>query len=109
MLRRAATDDVQGVRGSVEGVTDVLARTIGSVKTADGFVAAVRAGVAVPLKVGDAVYRGDLIETGADCALCIALNDGTVFELSANARLVLNEFFCEPNGTSNSALFSLVR
>ena len=61
------------------------------------------------LSVGDLVYRGDTIETEADGAVGITFADGTAFDLSAAARLVLNEFVCDPAGTPNSALFSLVQ
>jgi hypothetical protein len=58
-------------------------------------------------KVGDAVYRGDLIQTGADGSLGIAFADGTSFKVSSNARMELNEFVYDPKGNSNSTLFSL--
>jgi hypothetical protein len=35
--------------------------------------------------------------------------DGTAFNLSSNARMVLNEFVYDPNGTANSTLFSLTK
>ena len=34
--------------------------------------------------------------------------DGTVFGLSSNARMVLNEMIYDPNGSNNSSLLSLV-
>jgi hypothetical protein len=58
-------------------------------------------------KVGDAVYKGDVVQTGADGKVGITFTDGTAFNLSSNARMVLNEFVYDPNGTSNSTLFSL--
>jgi hypothetical protein len=58
-------------------------------------------------KVGDLVYRGDVVQTGADGKLGITFNDGTAFNLSSNARMVLNEFVYDPNGSSNSTFFSL--
>ena len=63
----------------------------------------------VRVGVGDLVYRGDTIPTEADGAVGITFADGTAFDLSAAARLVLNEFVCDPAGTPNSALFSLVQ
>ena len=59
--------------------------------------------------VGALVYQGDTIETEADGAVGITFVDGTAFDLSATSRLVLNEFVCDPAGTPNSALFSLVQ
>ena len=58
-------------------------------------------------KVGDPVYKGDVVETGSDGKVAITFTDGTAFNLSSNARMVLNEFVYDPNGTSNSTLFSL--
>src|SRR5262245_23294858 len=66
-------------------------------------------GVLVRPSVGDLVYQGDTIETGADGAVGITFIDGTSFNLSATSRLVLNEFSCERTGTSNTALFSLIQ
>jgi hypothetical protein len=58
-------------------------------------------------KVGDPVYQGDVVQTGADGKVGITFTDGTAFNLSSNARMVLNEFVYDPNGKSNSTLFSL--
>jgi len=60
-------------------------------------------------KVGDLVYRGDLIQTGVDGALSIAFADGTSFNLSNNARMEVNEFVYDPKGHSNSTLMSLTK
>ena len=58
-------------------------------------------------KLGDLVYQGDVVQTGADGKVGITFTDGTAFNLSSNARMVLNEFVYDPNGKSNSTLFSL--
>ena len=60
-------------------------------------------------KVGDLVYQGDVVATGADGRLGISFTDGTSFNLSSNARMALSEFVYEPNGTSNSTLFNLTK
>ena len=57
-------------------------------------------------KVGDPIYKGDIIETGADGKVGITFTDGTAFNLSINARMELNEFVYDPKGKSKS-LFSL--
>ena len=38
-------------------------------------------------KVGDLVYKGDVVSTGADGAVGITFSDGTAFNLSSNARM----------------------
>lgn len=58
-------------------------------------------------KVGDLVYRGDLIQTGPDGKLGVAFADGSSFSVSSNARMEVNEFVYDPNGHSNSSLLSL--
>jgi hypothetical protein len=60
-------------------------------------------------KVGDLVYRGDLVETGANSAVGVVFTDGTAFNLSANARIEMDEFVYDPKGTSNSAFISLAK
>src|SRR5262249_58910038 len=81
-------------------------QTIGKIQTATGLVTVMDArGVVAQVKVGDPVCRDDTIETGADGAVGITFTDGTAFNLSNNARMVLNQYVCD--GTSNSALFSL--
>src|SRR5205823_12738548 len=60
-------------------------------------------------KLGDLVYKGDVVQTGADGKIGITFTDGTTFNLSSNARMVLNEFVYDPNGKSNATLFSLTK
>lgn len=60
-------------------------------------------------KVGDLVYRGDVIQTGADGTLGIAFADGTSFNVSSNARMEVNEFVYDPKGHANSSLLSLTK
>jgi hypothetical protein len=58
-------------------------------------------------KIGDLVCRGDVIQTGADGSCGIVFGDSTSFKVAANARMELNEFVYDPNGSSNSMLFNL--
>ena len=60
-------------------------------------------------KVGDSVYLGDVVQTGADGKISITFTDDTAFNLSSNARMALNDFVYDPNGKSNSTLFSLTK
>jgi hypothetical protein len=71
----------------------------------------VQANVGKPgtVKVGEPVYLGDVVETGADGHLGVTFEDGTTFTLSTSARMVLNEFVYDPKGKSNSTLFSLTK
>jgi hypothetical protein len=93
-----------------------VATPIGKVVTAKGTVSVEHVSLVVvqasigggeQAKVGDLVYKSDVILTGADSAVGIVFSDGTAFNLSSNARMVLNEFVYDPKGSSNSTLFSL--
>lgn len=60
-------------------------------------------------KVGDSIYLGDIVSTGSDGRIGITFTDGTAFDLSPNARMVMTEFIYDPNSTSNSSLLSLTK
>nr|WP_246504522.1 VCBS domain-containing protein [Bradyrhizobium agreste] len=84
------------------------AQVIGHVTKLSGSATAIRNGVSVILNNGDNVEKGDVVSTGSDSTLGITFIDGTVFGLSSNARMVLNEMVYDPNGSNNSSLLSLV-
>jgi hypothetical protein len=60
-------------------------------------------------KVGDLVYRGDIVQTGPDGKLGVAFADGSSFTVSPNARMEVNDFVYDPNGHSNASLMSLTK
>lgn len=60
-------------------------------------------------KIGDPVYLHDTVQTGPDARIGLALNDGTAFNVSPSARIVLDEFVYDPKSKSNSALISLTK
>ena len=79
-----------GAAGRFEPVNPLLAG--GKIALVTGSATVTRSGgTFAPLKVGDPVFRGDIIETGADGRVCINLCDGTTFEISNRARMVLKE------------------
>jgi VCBS repeat-containing protein len=104
----AAPGDAGAGGGCAQVMGDPPPQVIGKIQTATGLVTVMDArGVVAQVKVGGPVCLHDTIETGADGAVGITFTDGTAFNLLNNARMALNEFVCGPNGTSNSALFSL--
>ena len=102
----ALTGHVQVAQAAPGGAA--AAQVIGHVTKLAGSATAVRNGVSVILNNGDNVEKGDVVSTGSDSTLGITFIDGTVFGLSSNARMVLNEMVYDPNGSSNSSLLSLV-
>ena len=85
------------------------AEAIGRVATVNGGAQAVRNGVAISLNGGDAVLKGDVLQTASDGTLGVTFNDGTAFSLTQNARLVISEYIYSEGGSNNQALFNIVR
>jgi fibronectin-binding autotransporter adhesin len=85
-----------------------VAKVIGHVSKLAGAATAIRNGVSIILNNGDDVQKGDVVQAGSNSTLGITFIDGTVFGLSSNAKMVLNEMVYDPNGSSNSSLISLV-
>ena len=81
---------------------------IGKVEKVVGNVTLLHNGVSEPLHVGDAVFKSDVVQTGANSSAGIAFPDGTALDLVANTRMALNEYSFDAAGTANGALFSLV-
>ncbi|WP_036055067.1 VCBS domain-containing protein, partial [Bradyrhizobium sp. URHD0069] len=83
-------------------------KVIGHVTKLVGTATAIRNGVSIILNNGDNVEKGDVVQAGSDSMLGITFIDGTVFALSSNARMVLNDMVYDANGSNNSSLLSLV-
>src|SRR5262245_11827591 len=98
---------------TAQPVADQQAQTddsIGSIATLTGGTALVtRNNVASPLKVGDSIFLKDFIETGRGATLAITFDDETTFTLTANARLIIDDFVYQSGGAKNSAIFNVTR
>src|SRR3954471_23909665 len=83
---------------------------IGSVRSVTGPVVITRrdGGMDQPA-LGSLLFRGDVIETGPAGAVKIIFQNGAAFNLSADGRMVLDEFACNAEGQLKSGLFNLVR
>ena len=87
-----------------DGGAEAGLQRIGEVREAEGFVEATRPdGTTVRLGVGDSVYQGDILETGAGGKVGVIFIDGTVFSLSENGRMTLNSLVFDP-GESDGAM-----
>src|SRR4051794_21242413 len=111
-------DPAQAQSGATQpAVQDVAVNPIGKVVTLAGSVTiehvnavvvqAKLASQAAETKVGDLVYQGDVVRTGADGRVSINFTDDTSFTLTSNANMTLNEFVYDPTSKSNSTLFNL--
>ena len=85
------------------------AKLVGHIAKLTGSASVVRNGVTVELQNGDAVYQNDVVQTGSGSTIGLVLNDGTTFNLNANARLMLNDLTFDATSNSNSSLITLVQ
>ncbi len=105
-------DIVNALTGQVDyvqaGGSADAPKIIGHISKLAGSATCIRNGVSIILNNGDDVQKGDVVQSGSNSTVGITFIDGTVFGLSSNARMVLNEMVYDPNGSNNSSLLSLV-
>jgi hypothetical protein len=81
--------------------------SVGQVATLQGSATVTRANAATPLQVADPVYEKDTLQTGLNSALGVTFDDETTFSLSANTRIVVDEFVYRQGGNANAATFNV--
>jgi hypothetical protein len=82
--------------------------SVGQVATVQGSATVSRANAAATaLKVSDPIFKNDTLATGADSALGVTFDDETTFSLSADTRIVVNEFVYQEGGSGNAASFNV--
>jgi len=86
------------------------AQAIGQVETLRGNATTTRNdNTVLTLRVGDPIFLGDTVRTAAESTLGITFLDQTVFSLSANAQMVINDLVYNPQGASNNMAINLVK
>lgn len=82
--------------------------SVGQVSTVQGSVTVTRGNAAaVALQVADTIFKNDALQTGADSSLGVTFDDETTFSLSADTRIVVNEFVYQDGGNGNAATFNV--
>lgn len=78
--------------------------SIGQVATLAGMATVIRANAApAALKVADPIYEQDTLQTNVNSTLGITFDDQTTFSLSANTRIVIDQFVYQEGGSGNAA------
>jgi hypothetical protein len=78
--------------------------SIGQVATLAGTATVIRANAAAAaLKIADPIYKQDTLQTNLNSTLGVTFDDETTFSLSANTRIVIDEFVYKEGGTGNAA------
>jgi hypothetical protein len=82
---------------------------IGNVATLTGSASVTRNNVATALKLKHDIFRNDVLQTSANSTLGVTFNDATTFNLTANARITVDNFIYEDGGKANAALFNVAK
>ena len=82
---------------------------IGNVATLTGTATVTRNNTTTPLQIRDDIFANDDVATSATSSLGITFNDGTTFNLRANARITIDNYVYEDGGQQNSALFNVAK
>jgi hypothetical protein len=82
---------------------------IGNVATLTGSATVTRNNAATPLKLQDDIFQNDVLQTSANSTLGVTFNDATTFNLTANARIAVDNYVYEDGGKQNAALFDVVK
>lgn len=77
---------------------------IGQVKTLSGTVTVARDGRQLSLRVGDAVFESDVIDTAADGAVGITFTDNTVMSAGPGSEVALAEYAFDSSNFTGSML-----
>ena len=85
------------------------ANPIGAVATLQGGASVTRSSATNALKVKDAIFKGDVLQTAVNGTLGITFDDATTFSLRPNSRIAVDEFVYQERGTNNIAAFDVVR
>jgi hypothetical protein len=88
---------------------DPASEPIGNVATLTGTATVTRNNVPTPLKLKDDIFLNDALNTSANSKLGVTFNDGTTFNLTANAQITVDNYVYADGGQQNAALFDITR
>ncbi|MCA1433384.1 FecR domain-containing protein [Bradyrhizobium sp. BRP20] len=80
---------------------------IGNVATVTGIATVIRDKNSYPLRVRDDIYLNDIVQTSSNSSLGITFNDATTFNLSASAKITIDNYVYDDGGKQNSAIFDV--
>ena len=82
---------------------------VGNVATLTGTATVIRNNASTPLKLQDDIFLNDILQTSTNSTLGVTFNDATTFNLTANARITVDNYIYEDGGKQNNALFDVTR
>jgi FecR protein len=80
---------------------------IGNVATLTGIATVIRNKNSLPLHLRDDIFLNDQVQTSSSSSLGITFNDATTFNLSANAKMTIDNYVYEDGGKQNAGIFDI--
>src|SRR5262249_6047295 len=80
---------------------------IGNVATLTGIATVIRNKNSLPLHLRDDIFLNDQVQTSSSSSLGITFNDATTFNLSANAKMTIDDYIYEDGGKQNAGIFDI--
>jgi FecR protein len=108
-IRLAQAQPAQAPAAAPSPAQPATDEPIGNVATLTGSATVTRNNTATPLKPQDDIFLNDVLQTSADSTLGVTFNDATTFNLTANARITVDNYVYEDGGQQNAALFDVAR
>ncbi|HEY1979602.1 MAG TPA: FecR domain-containing protein, partial [Xanthobacteraceae bacterium] len=104
----SARAQAPSLSGQAAGTAADVPGSVGQVATLHGAATVIRANAAaVALKISDPIFKSDTLETAVDSTLGVTFDDETTFSLSANTRIVIDQFVYQEGGNANAATFDV--
>jgi hypothetical protein len=82
---------------------------IGGVATLQGGASVTRSSLTSALKLKDAIFKGDELQTAVNGTLGITFDDATTFSLRPNSRIAVDDFVYQEHGSHNVAAFNVIQ
>lgn len=83
------------------------AEPIGNVVKLSGIATVIRNKNSLPLHLRDDIYLNDTVQTSSSSSLDITFNDATTFNLSADAKITIDNYIYEDGGKNNAGIFDI--
>jgi hypothetical protein len=80
---------------------------IGNVVTLTGIATVIRNKDSLPLHLRDDIFLNDAVQTSSSSSVGITFNDATTFNLSANAKITIDNYIYEDGGKQNAGIFDI--
>ena len=96
-------------RSATSAAPAIADEPIGNVATLTGSATVTRNNASTALKLQDDIFLNDVLQTSANSTLGVTFNDATTFNLTANARIAVDNYVYEDGGKQNSALFDITK